>query len=532
VPEPVEKKELSPEFLSFLVNIETNEKKIDELDLETPKIHINQIFSSAASFYEKIRNTIGYQEESLLRRMAIERIFRRRSLFQIQRNSHSIAMGIIWELIQAGYLKNDSVPEKKIEEIILIIDKYLELEAHLPNFWKSPLLGVAAVEMEAILDNTRTREIIFETVFKTICRHSWIANMEEIEREKEKDKLFIVLARQVFKKDIASMYYFLIKRHFSDWFDKKITPHHYSELLKYQKRIEFQLSAENSNAYIKLIKNYLPMFIVLQDIAKDTSGQIHDLLESPQKLTIRINKITKHYFEDIIAKLNRSIVKAVLFILITKVILGLLVEIPYDLYFFDQIHYQSLLINLLFPPFLMFLSVSLISVPGEENSKQILEMMKKVAYGEKTKDYELIDSYPTPRTVSINAVLNLFYFTSFAATTYLLIWLLKFLEFNLASGVLFFSFLSAVSFFAFRIRKSTSELTVVREKENPLATILDFLLMPFLKIGYWLSKKFEKANIFIFIFDFILEAPFKLILESIEHWFAFLREKKDELTDL
>ena len=75
----------------------------------------------------------------------------------------------------------------------------------------------------------------------------------------------------------------------------------------------------------------------------------------------------------------------------------------------------------------------------------------------------------------------------------------------------------------------TRELIVVDRKENPLVLLINLFTLPFLKAGHWISEKFSKINIFVFILDFIIEAPFKIFLEVIEDWIAFLREKKEEI---
>jgi hypothetical protein len=48
-------------------------------------------------------------------------------------------------------------------------------------------------------------------------------------------------------------------------------------------------------------------------------------------------------------------------------------------------------------------------------------------------------------------------------------------------------------------------------------------------MGRFLSLNFSKINIFVFILDFLIEAPLKIILQGIEEWLAFFKEKKEDL---
>ena len=54
-------------------------------------------------------------------------------------------------------------------------------------------------------------------------------------------------------------------------------------------------------------------------------------------------------------------------------------------------------------------------------------------------------------------------------------------------------------------------------------------MLPIVRMGRWLSANVAKINVFIYFFDFIVEAPFKVAIRVIESWFAFVREKKEEI---
>jgi len=50
-----------------------------------------------------------------------------------------------------------------------------------------------------------------------------------------------------------------------------------------------------------------------------------------------------------------------------------------------------------------------------------------------------------------------------------------------------------------------------------------------LALGKFFSSGLSKLNFFIFIFDFIIEAPFKLIFEVVEEWIGFVKKRKEEI---
>lgn len=521
--------ELSPEIEILIKSLTKDDEVSDENDADS-KIHVEMTTGKAAFFYEKIRNTIGYQEEQMLRRLAITRIISRRARFD--KDEETIATGLIWELIQSGYLLNDSVPQQKVPALIDCLKKYSRIQHYFPTYWSEYFFGIMGSEIESLLIGSATDELVLNSFHALLLRQLFDNKKESSDYQKISDSLYYALAKHYLKLDKAALRYYALNHKIPGW--SQITSDsaadYKDEISHVAKNIELNILALPDSNFQKIAKRYYPLFIILQDIAKNQPKKFADTMLSKQKLTLIINQITSQYFQKNMAKLSSSILKAVLFILSTKVVLAFIFEIPYDKFFHGSIHLQPLLINIIFPPLLMLASVFGITVPGAENSKKIVEMAKRFIYNQPLDDKEKQKyQYKMARSNTLQTLLNIFYSLTAILTIFGIAWLLKILGFNLASGCLFFFFLSAVSFLAFRIRRSATDLMVVSEKESAFVTIFDFLLLPFLKIGAWLSKKFEKANFLVLVFDFVLEAPFKTILETIEHWFSFMREKKDEI---
>lgn len=110
-----------------------------------------------------------------------------------------------------------------------------------------------------------------------------------------------------------------------------------------------------------------------------------------------------------------------------------------------------------------------------------------------------------------------------------IIYFLNLLNFNFISQIIFLFFLSVVSFFAFRVREISKDYLLTQTlNESFFETLTDYLFLPIIKIGQWLSMQVSKINILSFIFDFIIEAPLKTFLEIFEQWLHFVRIKKEE----
>ncbi|MEO8638266.1 MAG: hypothetical protein ABI430_05210, partial [Candidatus Taylorbacteria bacterium] len=94
--------------------------------------------------------------------------------------------------------------------------------------------------------------------------------------------------------------------------------------------------------------------------------------------------------------------------------------------------------------------------------------------------------------------------------------------------VVFIFFLTLVSYFAFRIRHS-SKRWHVKSKEGLFTMIGSVLALPIVNAGRWLSQKFSSINVLVLILDFIIETPFKFLLNFSNQFILFLKEKTEEL---
>jgi hypothetical protein len=211
----------------------------------------------------------------------------------------------------------------------------------------------------------------------------------------------------------------------------------------------------------------------------------------------------------------------------TKMVLALVLEGPIEWVLYRNIHIPALLVNLLFPATLMFIVGLFIRIPGQDNTDRITGALDELM-GEGTPTMLTIVS-PPRRSALAKTVLGLTYLLTFIVTFGGIVLMLDALSFTWISSLIFLFFLCLVSFFAYRIRLGARENTVIDNKVTLWTSLVDFFSIPILRAGRWLSRNINRINIFLFFFDFIFEAPYKYVLTLLEEWFAFAKEKKDEL---
>ena len=66
-------------------------------------------------------------------------------------------------------------------------------------------------------------------------------------------------------------------------------------------------------------------------------------------------------------------------------------------------------------------------------------------------------------------------------------------------------------------------------KENLGSLFFDFFFMPVIQVGRRITLGISQINVLLFMFDFIIETPFKGIFAFFEQWFLFLRTQREKL---
>jgi hypothetical protein len=282
----------------------------------------------------------------------------------------------------------------------------------------------------------------------------------------------------------------------------------------------------------KITKTYSLYYSILKEVVEENPIKIYDQALNNNKSFINIIKETcEKRFKKIKNKLWKSGLRSILYIFITKSVFVILLEIPAVRWFGEEINPFSLAINISFPAVLLFLMILFTWAPAQENTKKIIKGVEEIVYSEKRRKYNILLINPAKRSFVMDFIFNLLYLSGFIITIYFIIKFLVFIEFNWVSVIIFLFFLMFASFFSFRIKRDIKKYIIIESKEGFFGFVFDFFYTPIVAMGKFLSNNISKINIFIFIFDFIIEAPFKVFVEAFNEWLKYMRERKDDLVN-
>jgi len=537
--------------LIFFMSIATDKlinsyKQALEVNQVGEKVKVNNVIGTAALVYEKVRNAIDYQEEHLLFKNAIHRILKRKLIFEkvilenylLDKFHHeNVAKQLVQELIRAGYVKG-AVFIKKVEDVDKIIQKYnllitkiKEVDGKISKKTFRYFLEIAAVEIEAVLIPADKEKALINAMFSVYNKHFDLFDQDVDEKQKEL-QTYLACHKVLFKWDHSMLSYLLLTLYYPKWknADEELINKIANKSDKVVTEINKQITHPLQRQILKILQKKAIIFWVIQDVLEKNPKTAKQIFADQELLESEVKKAINRRYKGVRVKLRRGVVRSIIYVFFTKMTLALALELPMDYYLAGVINYTSLAINVIFPPFLMFVVAILIRMPKKENTTKIIAEINKISFKQKdVKNYKI--KVLRIRGGVVRFIFNLIYALSFVFSLMIIFWGLNQLEFNFFSSLIFVLFLTLVSFFGIKIRRPVQELLAIDKRENIIGSIIDFFALPFVSMGRWMSGKFSKINFMAFFLDFIIEAPFKLLIEVFEDLFGFIREKKEEVME-
>jgi len=486
----------------------------------------------AAVVYEKIRVALEYQEDHLVFKNAIARILKRRYTLSPNTSEKRLTSDLVSELSWANYVNPETLGEtvwKSIEEIVhkyIIFLKYVRSSIHPKNELHSIIINLCACEIEELILPKSENDVILDFTHDVLRKN--LDTQDLISESENEIQLKIAIFYLLLKPDIHLVQYWLLKKYYPKW-------HSYSdEEVKnfaksfdlYFNQIDKSINHPRRFRYLQFTKKYIGPFRVLKAALMSNNFTVDILHDQPGRLITASMETYNSMVAETKKRVWRGITRALIFLLVTKISLAFLLEVPFDRMFMGEVNYLTLAINVTLPPLLMLITGSFIHTPSKKNYHVVRDSLISILYENKIEDKEF--KLEEEKAPSYN-LFNLIYSLATLAILYGVIRLLFVLKFNFFSIILFFIFVSAVSFFSFRIRNLAQELIVRKTRDNTLTSFVELIFLPFIRIGRYISNQLSYFNPFILILDFLIEAPLKTIIRIANSWKRFINKKKEEL---
>ncbi|MDO8474443.1 MAG: hypothetical protein Q7S62_02785 [bacterium] len=503
---------------------------------EDTTIVVDEVAARVASFYEKIRGVVDWREEHLLRKTAIERILKRRVFTRTP--GEDFAEPFLQELIRGGHFPNNSIPQRKISEIQQIISKYLFLLERASRDASSRILaklhdwilGIAAAEIEETLISSRRERALIDFMAESIEQDIVMKNGTALSLQDKHIQVYVAISRALFKLDDATISYHLFEKLYPSWKNPNqetllaITEKTYV----LQEKIRGILSHPLSEKLYQLVERYDTPYLLVGDIMTENPENFSELAQDPIRLEAAMKEAYAVRLGKLRGKMHRAAFYGTLSVFLTKVLIALAVEIPFDKYITHEFNTTAIGISVAVPPLLMLLLVTSITTSSEENFQKVMLEVMRITYATDKRNVHELAS-PKKRGVILNTIIYAMYLASFILSFGLLFLILTGLNFSMLSSIVFLLFISLIAFGGTRIRQRGAELLFGEQKQGFLYSVFDFFTLPLIEVGRWLSRKIARYNILVVFLNFLIEIPFQIFVEFLEHWRSFLKEKKEEV---
>lgn len=498
---------------------------------EGEPIAVHAAVTKASTLYEKLRNAIDYRDEHLLRKGAIARILRRR--LTLDRKIEDTSITLLRELVAAGYLPNAALPESLAQKVTTILSRYQAIrqcktgtDAHY-----SWLYGVTVAELDELFDSSVERRSLSFFLYERLAE-SVVPSKGEMDANERRLQIYIACIRAFQKADEDTLSLTLLRGYLPEWTTPETwiaSPQDVAyRLVGVESLIRRQLRHPLSSKFLQTVRPYaVALRAIVDAVQKEGGGYDLERFDKTEKLEKAVAEIADKQMESARSRLHRGMLRAIIYLFLTKILFALALEIPFEALIYNHVDPKTLAVNVALPPVLMLILGSLIRLPGRQNTERIVAMVK-----------ELLGDQPVPvlrmaiakarsflGRLMITLAYLLMFFITFGAVSYVL----HRFNFTLVSALIFLFFLCVVSFFAFRLRTNARESVVLRRPERFTTAVVDFFSYPILRAGHYLSTAVSKINVLILFFDVLIEAPFKLFLSALEHWLAFMRDRREEI---
>jgi len=518
--------------LSRLANLLVSSFEREEIKSQTKNgINVNRFVSELATWYEKFRNAMDYREEEVVRRAAIERILKRRFVFG--GSGEKVAPNLMRELLWARYFPEASISEDDVKRVANTIDLYLELRKQL--LIKQKEIGIQvdkliyqllSANLEIMLNKNKDIELISNFIFHLLRERITITDDTAETRDIQ---IFIAVRRAFAKDDIAFLRFHLFEQYFGKVSEDNI--HRVAlDFAKGYRELERQINYPLKERIISYVKKQLPPFLIFGEILRIQRGGVRSLISNTAEFQNSVFAIAEVRYKTISSKVRTAIVRSVIFILLTKFIFAFSVEATYDNIFLGKVMWNSLIINIAAPPFLMVIASLFIRTPDDSNTKRIYDKVMGILFVDKPElDRTLILSLkPERKNPILNFVFTCLWWGAFIVSFGAIINVLNRLNFSIASQGIFIFFVAIISFFTYRISQTARSYTIPA-RQGFFTPLMDFFFMPIIRVGRRFTEGLSQINIFLYVFDYLIETPFKEVFGFLEQWFFFLQTKREEM---
>jgi len=511
-------------------------------------IHVDEIASKLAKFYEKIRKVIDWKDDNVLRRSAIERILKRILFpklagFSINNfNSDYLAEMITMELIRGGHLPNHTISKEHTATASGALRKYLYFLEYVTNErsfkvkQKSNLttfiLEIAACEIEEILTNPFKEKGVTKAMAEILSERISILPEKSLNPKEKLRLIKISTQRILYDLDDNYIIYQLLKETYPYW--QEPSDGQIEELSKmvfsWWKNGYEKINSPINRKFDTVAEKIDTVFMLLDDVLekiKNKPKEIPEIFENKEEIQKLMTEAYEARYKTLKKRLAHLAVFSTLSVFLSNWVTFYIIEVPMAKIFYEGFNLFAAISDFLIPTFVMFFLIIIIKPPRKENLQKVINFSLGLIYKDEGRE-----NYQIRIDDKKHKLFNFFMTIMYIITTWIVFSGIAYV-FYIAqlpiTSVIFDTFTIALTVFAAVVVRNQSRELNVDEDRNFQDFFLDIITLPIAKVGSVLAKKWKEYNVVAIFFNFVIETPLAAILDFIQGWSEYLKERKSEL---
>ena len=485
-------------------------------------LHVQTTGASLTELYESIRNASQNSEENLQLMHAINRYIER--FFAVSNKNQLKDAGeiLITDLTMAGYLANDSIHTSTVDRITDLLKQGVTLKKRLQKSYSKAqierwVIQPLAARIENILRNHAKEQALANLAFNYFLSAIDIEKLAGERPATYEAILYMAVQKALLGSEEASIRLNLMDRY-------GVIPAQYANYANFNTQVDEAFESPLLDTLERVVNRHGAVFRIVKDASISDEGFDQHLLTEKTFLGPFDAAIQNEYMQ-VNRNVNRGIVRSVVFLVITKFIIGVAAEVPYDLLVHDRIMWLPLAVNLLLPPIYMIMLRLTLVMPDSRNTRALTREASRILYQPLPKK-PTITGYKKQFNRIYNAIYILLIAAVFIGVGFLLA---KFAQFEWIHLIIFFVFISTASYLGFRLSRQIRRIEVGDEAQTTASILRDFIYMPFVAVGQKISETYSKINIVSRALDMFVELPLKTIIGFFRRWGSFMSTKRDDL---
>jgi hypothetical protein len=263
------------------------------------------------------------------------------------------------------------------------------------------------------------------------------------------------------------------------------------------------------------------------DKLKDKPKVIVKTLENKKRFKSLVTKAYDKRYKTLKRRLFRLAIFSTLSVFLSNWFTFFIVEVPLARLFYEGFSLTAAVVDFAIPTALMFFLVIIIKPPKKDNIKKVLKTSLGFVYQDENWEYYQIKIKGDKLSLFQVIMSALYIYTMFLVFIGIAS-IFYFAELPLTS-VVFDTFTIALTVFAAVSIKNRARELNVDEHTSVWDFILDIVSVPVARVGSFFTAKWKEYNIIAIFFSFIFETPFALLLNFIQGWSEYIKERRAEL---